>query len=172
MSGQASRSDEKKRGRGRPFTYRAEFAGQAKKLCELGATDFELGEFFDVDIRTIYRWKHDHSEFAEALAVGKESLDERVERSLYQRAVGYSFDSEKVFHFQGLITRAPIVEHVPPDPGAAMLWLKNRRGDKWRDKQDHAHSGPDGGPIKTESTISLTDAPIEVLKYLASQVAK
>ena len=60
--------------------------------------------------------------------------DDRVERSLYHRAVGYSFESEKIFHHQGEVVRVPIIEHVPPDVGAAMSWLKNRRPDKWRDK--------------------------------------
>jgi hypothetical protein len=125
---------------GRPTEYCDEYPGQAQKLCELGATDLELAEFFKVDVRTIYRWKHEHDEFCQALIVGKDALDERVERSLYQRAVGYSFNSEKIFHYQGDITRADTIEHVPPDPGAALLWLKNRRGDKWRDKTEVDHN--------------------------------
>lgn|SRR5574343_159851 len=125
--------------RGRPTAYKAEFAAQAEKLCALGATDLELADFFGVDVRTVYRWKHDNPDFCQALKVGKDALDDRVERSLYQRAVGYSFNSEKLFHFQGMVTRADTVEHVPPDPGAALSWLKNRRGDKWRDKIEHEH---------------------------------
>jgi hypothetical protein len=126
--------------RGRPTEYKPEFAAQAEKLCALGATDMELAEFFGVTDRTIYRWKHSHDDFCQALKVGKDALDDRVERSLYQRAVGYSFNSEKIFHFQGSITRADTVEHVPPDPGAAMSWLKNRRGGAWRDKQEVEHN--------------------------------
>jgi hypothetical protein len=123
---------------GRPTDYKPEYAEQGRKLCELGATDMEMAEFFKVDIRTIYNWKHSHVEFFQAVIVGKEALDDRVERSLYQRAVGYSFNSEKIFHHQGAITRADTIEHVPPDPSAALNWLKNRRGEKWRDKVDHA----------------------------------
>ncbi len=126
---------------GRPTDYKPEYAEQARKLCELGATDMEMAEFFHVDVRTIYNWRHSQPEFFQAVHVGKEALDERVERSLYQRSVGYSFNSEKIFHYQGIITRADTIEHVPPDPSAALNWLKNRRGDKWRDKIDHEHSG-------------------------------
>lgn len=126
---------------GRPTDYKPEYAEQARKLCELGATDIEIADFFDVDVRTVYRWKHREPEFCQALCVGKESLDARVERSLYNRAVGYSFDSEKVFNYQGEIVRAPTREHVAPDPSAAMHWLKNRQPDKWRDKQEVEHSG-------------------------------
>lgn len=125
---------------GRPTDYRPEFAEQARKLCELGATDLELADFFKVDVRTIYNWKHSQDEFFQAVLVGKDALDDRVERSLYQRAVGYTFESEKVFNYQGEIVRAPTREHVAPDPGAALNWLKNRRPDKWRDKVEHEHS--------------------------------
>jgi hypothetical protein len=140
---------------GRPPTYQPAFAEQAEKLCLLGATDLELADFFGVDVRTVYRWKHDHPAFCQALKVGKEALDDRVERGLYQRAVGYSFNSEKVFHFQGHITRAETVEHVPPDPSAALSWLKNRRGEKWRDKQDIEHSGT------VDHAHTLSDADLE-----------
>jgi hypothetical protein len=133
--------------RGQPSDYSPEFVEQAKKLCELGATDYELADFFGVSTRTIYRWKNAHPDFCQAVIAGKESADDRVERSLYNRAVGYSFESEKVFQFQGAIIRAETVEHVPPDTGAAMNWLKNRRGDKWRDKIEHEHGGKNGLPI-------------------------
>jgi hypothetical protein len=105
--------------RGRPAKFKPSYVEQARELCELGATDLELAEFFDVEVRTIYRWKNEHEDFCQAVKVGKWAADDRVERSLYQRAVGYSFESEKIFHFQGHITRAPCVEHVPPDPSAA-----------------------------------------------------
>lgn len=126
---------------GRPSGYKPEFAKQAAKLCKLGATDKELADFFEVDTATIYRWRNEHKEFCEAVIVGKERADERVERSLYNRAVGYTYESEKVFQFQGNIIRAPTLEHVPPDPGAALNWLKNRQGERWRDKHDLAVTG-------------------------------
>lgn len=119
---------------GRPTKYKDEFAEQAKKLCQLGATDYELANFFKVDTATIYRWKISSEEFCDALKVGKDMCDERVKRSLYNRAVGYSYESEKVFNYQGEIVRADVVEHVPPDPGAAMSWLKNRQPAEWREK--------------------------------------
>lgn len=44
-------------GNGRPPTYKPEYAKQAAKLCELGATDLDIAEFFGVSVRTVYRWK-------------------------------------------------------------------------------------------------------------------
>jgi hypothetical protein len=136
-------------GEGRPTAYQDAFAKQAKKLCELGATDFELAEFFSVSVRTIYRWVATKPEFCHALKAGKDVSDGRVEMSLYHRAVGYTFSSEKVFQFQGKIVRAPTTEHVPPDTTAGIFWLKNRRKEKWRDRQEVEHSG--GIAVKTEA---------------------
>jgi hypothetical protein len=125
---------------GRPSDYCPEFAGQAAKLCELGATEFDLSEFFKVSLPTIWRWRTSIPEFCSAVAVGKNTADDRAEMSLYHRAIGYSYNSEKVFQFQGEIIRAPIVEHVPPDVGALSLWLKNRRPKEWRDRSEVEHN--------------------------------
>lgn len=127
---------------GRPSDFKPEFCQEAEEQCRNGATDEELADYFDVSTRTIYRWKAAYPEFCQALKTGKETADERVERSLYAKAVGYTFDSEKVFQFQGQIVRAPVKEHVPPDTTAAIFWLKNRRAENWRDKSEvhHKHS--------------------------------
>lgn len=126
---------------GRPTDYKPEYAAQAEKLCKLGATDFELADFFEVSTRTVQRWKLEHEDFCHSAKLGKETADERVENSLYNRAVGYSFESEEVFSYQGEIIRADVVKHVPPDPTAAMHWLKNRKAVDWKDRQNIEHSG-------------------------------
>jgi hypothetical protein len=134
-------ADRPKPGRGRPTAFKPEFAKQAQKLAELGATDTDLAEFFGVTTVTIWRWSAKFPEFCKALKIGKGIGDDRVERSLYHKAVGYTFDSEKVFQYEGQIVRAKTVEHVPPSDTAAIFWLKNRRPEQWRDKQEVAHSG-------------------------------
>ena len=54
--------------------------------------------------------------------------------SFHKRACGYDIKTEKIFCFQGEVIRAETTRHIPPDPGAALNWLKNRQPDKWRDK--------------------------------------
>lgn len=127
---------------GRPSKFKPEFVEQARKLAQLGATDREIGEFFDVDERTINRWKADHPAFCQSLKVGKEVADDRVEQALYRRALGYSHDATKIaVNAQGEVTQVPFVEHCPPDTTACIFWLKNRRRDEWRDKVEAEHSG-------------------------------
>jgi hypothetical protein len=65
---------------GRPSKFKADYAQQAEKLCDLGATDEDLADFFDVSIRTIANWKSEHPEFLQALKGGKSQADDRVER--------------------------------------------------------------------------------------------
>lgn len=99
----------------------------------------ELG----ISANTFYRWRNEHPEFREATRLGKEAADERVTRSLYHRALGYSHQAVKIFMPAGSTepVYAPYTEHFPPDTQAASLWLRNRQPDKWRDKQDVEHSG-------------------------------
>lgn len=128
---------------GRPSSYKPEYADQAEKLCRLGATDVELADFFSVERTTIWRWASRHEEFCNALKAGKAAADERVTHSLYHRAVGYTHDAVKIFMPAGARepVYAPYREHVPPDTTAAIFWLKNRRPEEWRDKQQIEHSG-------------------------------
>lgn len=145
---------------GRPTEYDPTYPEQARKLCQLGATDMELADFFKVDVRTIYRWKHTHEDFCQAVTCGKEAADARVERSLYNRAVGYNYPAVKIFMPGG--AEAPVyadyTEHVPPDAGAAFNWLKNRKPDEWRDVKATEHSGPGGAPIRHQN---LTDEELD-----------
>jgi hypothetical protein len=95
-----------------------------------------VAEFFNVSEQTLNTWKHVHLEFLESLKLGKETADRRVEQSLYRRAIGYSYDAEKVFVYLGQPVKVPYVEHLPPDTTACIFWLKNRRRDEWRDRVD------------------------------------
>ena len=148
---------------GRPSRYRAEFADQAAKLCRLGATDIELADFFGVDVRTIYRWQAAHVEFCQALKAGKQAADERVERALYAKATGYSYDAVKIMQYEGQVIEAPYREHVAPDTTAAIFWLKNRRPKEWRDRQEiDLHDRRPLAGIPAETLIAAIQALVVV----------
>lgn len=133
---------------GRPTKFRPEFVEQAQKLAQLGATDREIADFFSVAESTLNLWKQQHDAFSEALKVGKDAADDRVEQSLYRRALGYEHDAVKIaVNAQGEITQVPFVERYPPDTTAAIFWLKNRRKDQWRDVSRHEQTGADGAPL-------------------------
>ena len=110
-------------------------------------TEDQIAGKMGVSLKTIANWKNEHEEFLHALKAGKEEPDDLVEKSLFERATGYTYDSEKIVVLsmgQGLgseTERVPIKEHCPPDVTAQIFWLKNRRPDRWRDKQEVEHTG-------------------------------
>lgn len=144
---------------GRPTKFKPEFVEKARELCENGATNRELADFFRVNETTIWQWAHTFPAFSNALKVGKELADERVVQSLYRRAVGYSFDSVHISNYQGMVSQTPIVEHVPPDVTAGIFWLKNRRPAEWRDVKAVEHSGS----ITHKHVAELTDEELAAI---------
>jgi hypothetical protein len=78
-----------------PKSENPEYCTIAQDACKRGATDSDLAEIFRVSRMTIVRWRLEHPEFCDATKVGKEIADDRMERSLYERGVGYTVDAVK-----------------------------------------------------------------------------
>ena len=116
--------------------YQDSFATQAEHIYRLGATDAEAAEFFKVSTGTIHSWARRYPAFAAALRTGKDEPDERVVRSLYQRAIGYVVETGKVVMVDGKPEFFKYREHVQPDTTACIFWLKNRRPQEWREKSE------------------------------------
>jgi hypothetical protein len=129
------------KGGGRHSQLDPKFIRRAELACRAGFTDRELAELFDVSLSAIQKWKRQREEFRNALKVGKAEADNRVERSLYERANGYSYDAVKIFMPAGAKkpVYAPYVEHMPPDVTACIFWMKNRMPERWRDMQNVDH---------------------------------
>lgn len=75
-----------------------------------GLTDEQIAKNIGITVSTYYEWKKKYPEISESLKKGKEVVDYQVENALLSSAL------------DGNTT-------------AQIFWLKNRRPDKWRDKQ-------------------------------------
>lgn len=148
-------TDQESRPVGRPTKYDPDYARQAVKLCELGATDADLADFFKVSVSTLNLWKIEHKDFSESLKLGKAPADERVKRALYHRAVGYSHQEDDIRAVNGEIVITPTIKHYPPDSTACFFWLKNRLPEEFRANPE---PGEDDyiAPVKIE--VSVVDA--------------
>jgi hypothetical protein len=101
--------------RGRKSAFRPEYILIAKACARFGAIEEEIADELHINHATLDNWKKQYPEFLGALKAGKETSDGRIERSLYQLAIGWNGQ--------------------PPNTTAAIFWLKNRRPDRWRDVQ-------------------------------------
>lgn len=136
-------------GAGRPTAYRPEFPEIVANLALRGATDSEIAEELEVSVTTLYAWRAKYPEFLAALRYGKDNADDRVERSLYHRAVGFTYPAVKIsFDKDGKPLFAPYMEYYPPDTGAAKLWLTNRKPNDWKERI--THQGDSENPVVHE----------------------
>lgn len=121
--------------------WRPAYVKICAKMALGGATDREMADALGVAVRNFHRWKIAYPALAAALKLGKTVPDDNVERSLYNRAMGYSFEAEELFVDRlGQEHRMPCVKHIPPDVTACIFYLKNRRPDEWRDRQEIHHT--------------------------------
>lgn len=134
-----------------------------------GLTDEQIADKMKINVATLYRYKQNYCEICEALKRGKEVVDVEVENALLKRALGYSTTEvtrERALNPETgkveLVVTKAVTKEVPPDTTAQIFWLKNRRPDLWRDKQNVELSGevasnPFAG-LTTEQLIKLADA--------------
>lgn len=146
--------------RGRPvYKYNPQYAYIAGKALEKGATVSELADMFGVANKTIYQWQQTYPDFAAAFGELGNDFDKRIERTLAERALGYTFDSVKIFQNKGVPVVVPYKEHVPPDIGAIKMWLSARQPEKWR--------------VKDELELSTnSEAFLEIWKALGDKTKK
>ncbi|GGD05241.1 helix-turn-helix domain-containing protein [Enterococcus wangshanyuanii] len=113
-----------------------------------GLTDEQIAEKIGISRSTLSKWKNDHSDISDTLKRGKEVIDRQVENALLKRALGYEYtEVTKELTDAGMQTTKKVTKQVAPDTTAQIFWLKNRKPNEWRDKQDINHSGDIGVTI-------------------------
>lgn len=121
---------------GRPTKYNAINLSQLETLILRGFTDKEISSFFGITETTLNNYKKSKPDFFESLKNWKLEADKKVERSLYERACGYSHPEEVIFQYEGKVIRAETIKHYPPESTSMIFWLKNRKPTEWRDKTE------------------------------------
>ena len=114
---------------------------------DAGATDVEVCNALDCDPVTLYAMLRREPDFLKARKGAKDHADSRVERSLFKRANGFETEEKTIEGVPGpdgkIITQTVKVmkKQVPPDTGAAIFWLKNRKRADWQDRREVGVSG-------------------------------
>lgn len=123
----------------------------AQHLAGLGKIDTEIADAMGIAESTFHKWKKDHPELKKAIKKGKVDPDDQVEKSLFERANGYSHAEDEIFQYKGVAVIVPTIKHYPPDVAACIFWLKNRRPKIWREKQEIQHTFDDSAKLLAES---------------------
>jgi transposase-like protein len=153
--------------KGRPSIYNPEFTPRlAAAYIEQGLSESKAAERLGVSEAAWNSWKNKHKEFKEALKNAKVKPDCNVERSLYERAIGYEYqevtlEPEKRLRNKpkadGSYTEPKLVpikivrKKALPDVQAQIFWLVNRKKDEWKQRQSI------DGELKNEYTIILPE---------------
>lgn len=121
-----------------------------------GLTDEQIAENMGICRDTLIEWKKKYSDISDTLKRGKEVVDRQVENALLKRALGYKYTETTKERIDGsLVVTKEVEKEVVPDTTAQIFWLKNRKPDVWRDKQNLQVEGS----LNTAS--SLTDEELE-----------
>jgi hypothetical protein len=122
----------KKTNRGRPTKYDPSYPDKAYEILSQGHSVTGLAGALGVPRSRIYEWADAHPEFQDALKAGQ---------------------AMAAFHWEK--TLKAVAERGEGNASAAIFAVKNRVSDEWLDKVQNEHTGKDGGPVKTESTVTI-----------------
>lgn len=116
-----------------------------------GLIDKEIAHNIGIGYSTLREWKNVYPEIGEALRKGKEVVDRIVENALYKSAIGFMQKIKKPVRIKEVEydpkTGKKVREsekwvqveeeiYIAPQVTAQIFWLKNRKPDQWREKND------------------------------------
>ena len=138
-----------------------------------GLTDAQIAHNMGVSHKSLWRWSKDPnaedglSPIGRALKNGKEVADRIVENALYKSAIGYRYKEttrertkNRAGEFEIVVTKE-VTKEVQPNVAAQIFWLKNRKPEIWRDKQE----------IENNDALEKLDNILDKIKSTATDVS-
>lgn len=103
-----------------------------------GLTNEQIAKNIGINPDTLYTWMKKYSEIAESLKKGKEVVDRQVENALLKSALGYHYREQTVTNKGDVVE---VEKYEKPNTTAQIFWLKNRKPEEWREKQEVQQTG-------------------------------
>ncbi len=154
---------------GRPSLYDPnKHPSDAECYASEGMTNQEISASLGIGVTTMREWRDKYPEFASAVKRGKKIADDKVEKSLYKRAIGFYVTEEKRVE-EGNSVKIETTQKWVNDTSSIIFFLKNRRPDKWRDKRVEEVSGPDGSPIEFVTAMSDEEVIANAKRIISSR---
>ena len=139
--------------------YDENFPERAMDFASEGMTDSQIAYQLGVSRSTFYNYKQQHSRFAEAIDVGRDVIDSRVENRLLELALGNYTITIHVTDHEGR-TRTTVKDAIP-NLKAIQYWLERsdrRKGilPETKEKQTAVQISPVSAPEATKSSSALS----------------
>ena len=140
-----------------------------------GLIEKQIAKNMGVAASTLRNWKNVFPEIAEALRKGKEVVDREVENALFKSAIGFMQKVQKPVRIReveydpksGKKIResekwVQVEEeiYIQPQVTAQIFWLKNRKPDEWREKNDLTLT-PSNGVLESLMELHKHDGKVE-----------
>ena len=154
---------------GRPSLFTQKWSSEEALLkisgwAKDGLTNEQIAELMGISETTLYEWQNKYPEFADALKVNKDIADRKVENALYVSCQDRVIKVQKAFKVKHVkydkgkrvsedeeVVMAEEEIHIPANTTAQIFWLKNRKPEKWRDKNETELTGANGGPLEVHN---------------------
>jgi hypothetical protein len=111
---------------------------EVEKILELypdGKTDLQVAIALNMKRVTYLDALKNIKNLPDTIKKIKETPNHRVEKALFERALGYDHEAIKFFCNSGVIISEKYTKHYPPEVPACVFWLCNRDPEHWKNVQ-------------------------------------
>ena len=123
---------------GRPTKYDPKSTPKlVRGMAKQGLSEGMMARVLEISPSTFSLWKTQYSAFSKALEHGREACNGALEATAVQRALGYSYETEKAFQTG---VRMTVTETMPPEPNILKFLLERRMPDKYREIKEVQHT--------------------------------
>lgn len=127
--------------------YDASFPGRAREYAAAGMNDSAIARQLEIGSETFYAYKRQFPEFAEAVAAGRQVIDDDLETSVIDLATGNCFVTAVTSGSSGRETKT--VRQRVPNLKAIINWLKRNKQYADEEPAGVAEAKPASGNIMT-----------------------
>lgn len=101
--------------------------------CRNGVIEADIAKNLGIAYSTFNEYKKRYSELSEVLKENKEVIDIQVENALLKTALGFEYTEETVTNAGEVVE---VKKYSKPNTTSLIFWLKNRKPQSWRDRQE------------------------------------
>lgn len=116
--------------------YREYYPDVVEGMLREGKSKQDILYYLNIDEYALTVWRFKYPKLNEAWIRGSSPIDYQVESSLLKRAMGFKQTEitykEVLYKDEIKVLKSTVVKEIAPDVSACIIWMTNRRPDKWK----------------------------------------